>query len=88
MHEKLKDFTGIVQFIIYLAILLLSAGIAYATITSRLKVCEEKIVKTEADHDVVISLSAKLDNVSKDLQEIKADVKDIRRGIERHITNK
>jgi len=70
-----KDLVGPIQLAIYIFILLLSMGVAYARITDRLSVAEEKINATKTDHDLIVTIAQKVNAIEADVKELKDDVK-------------
>lgn len=82
----MKDgWITIAQFIIYVAVFLISAGIAYASLQSRIIGVEDKINVIRNDHDVLISLLPKLQAIEQDISEIKTDVREIKNSVDKHI---
>ena len=67
------------QFCIYVAVLLLTAGSIYATITTRLNYVETAVIEQKSDHDLLIALNAKLDALVADMKELKRDIKELRK---------
>jgi hypothetical protein len=76
-----KPNTNLWQFLIYIAILLISIGATYGTANSRLNFLEDCAKITSKDHDSVLLLSAKLDAIIDDIREIKTDIKEIKSKI-------
>ena len=73
-----SDKIGITQFVLYLAILVLSVGVSYGALTVRLNSLEEKTSKYQADHELILILNTKMDQLAMDLKEIKLDIKEIK----------
>jgi len=72
---NLKDYLQPVQFAIYLAILLLGCGIAYANLTSRISAVEKDYGAYRSDHDLLVQIATKMETVESDIKEIKIDLK-------------
>lgn len=83
--KSVKDYLGIVQFSIYLAILLLTAGVSYGLIRERLSNAELNIKELNKDHDTVVTINALISTMESDIREIKVDVKDLKKLVERHV---
>jgi len=80
-----KDLTGPIQLIIYIAILLLSAGVMFASITYRVNTCEKDIIELQSNHDLIVGISEKIVYMQQDIAEVKSDLKEIRKNVETHI---
>jgi hypothetical protein len=63
------------QFLVYVALLLISAGSCYATLAVRLANVEANIASYRTDHELLIRIDAKMDQVSVDMSELKATIK-------------
>lgn len=74
----LNDKLGITQFIVYLSIMILSIGVSYGAITIRLNVVEEKTMRYQNDHELILILNTKIDRLSEDLKDIKLDLKELK----------
>ena len=81
--ERIGKSINIIQFLIYIGLLILSVGVVYAKID--LKVCqlEQSALSSKEDHDNLIALNTKMNNMVEDIQEIKSDIKDIKNHYER-----
>lgn len=66
------------QFIIYIAILVLSVGITYGALNVKVSILEDSAVISSKDHDLITSIQTKLDFILDDLREIKLDLKAIK----------
>jgi len=85
--ERIGKSINIIQFLIYIGILILSVGVVYAKID--LKVCqlEQNASITKTDHDNIIALNTKMSSMNEDIQEIKSDIKDIKNHYERKLAS-
>ena len=88
MAEK-TQWLGWVQFAIYLSLLLISVGVTYGAIQSRLSTVETRIDELKTDHDLIVAMSQKVNSMEQTLAEIKTDLReinrDMKRGMDRHI---
>jgi len=75
MKDQIKNLLGPIQFLIYCAILLISAGICYATVVSRIVAIEKELIPYKSDHELLVKISTQIEFMSKDIKELKADVK-------------
>jgi len=55
--------------------MLLTIGIAYGVIQSRITALESVAIETKSDHDILIRISTNLETVQSDIKEIKRDLK-------------
>ena len=69
---------GILKFILYVAVLLLSMGASYGALNSRIETLEEKALKQQSAHELIVILNSKIDRLFLDLKEIKTDLKDLK----------
>ena len=70
--------TNTVQFIIYLATLVLAVGCCYGALVTRISTLESCAQNGIKDHDSVVSLIVKIDQISEDVKEIKQDLKELK----------
>lgn len=78
MSGRLSDnFDGKfwIQTVITLCTMLTCIGVAWGSYTSKISILEEKINRVQTDHDLLISVNAKLDIMLQDVGELKGDVK-------------
>ena len=75
MASEIKNLLGPAQFAIYCAILLLSTGIAYATIRERLNTVEKVVASLQTDHELLVKINTQIEFMSRDIKELKADMK-------------
>ena len=85
MSDTINKWIGPVQLAIYICILLLSCGIAYATLQNRLGNCEVRLTELKSDHDLIVGMAMKMNGIEQDINEIKADVKELKKSVDRHI---
>ena len=78
---NIKDYLQPVQFAIYLVILILGCGFAYANITSRISSVEKDFNVYKTDHDLLVQIATKVNILETDLKEIKKDVKELSKEI-------
>lgn len=78
-------WVNIGQFLIYIAVLLLSAGIAYASLQNRISTAEERLNELKSDHDVIIKISQNVDEMQRMIHELKIDVKELKGDVSKHI---
>ena len=69
------DKTINLQFITYIALILLSAGCSYGILSTRLSQVEANVSSYRTDHELLIRIDAKMDSVGCDLQELKTAIK-------------
>lgn len=67
------------QFIVYLALLVLTVGVTYGAMTVKVSALEDCAKISRSDHDIVLVVQSKLDGIIEDLKEIKSDIKDLKR---------
>jgi hypothetical protein len=82
---NIKDMVGPVQLCIYISILLISVGVAYASIATRLDGVEKATDTLGSNHDLIIQINEKINSIAIDVAELKIDIKDLRKNVERHI---
>ena len=66
------------QFIIYIALLILSVGVTYGALSIRVGNLEDCAVTSKKDHDIVLVIGSKLESIIEDLKEIKSDLKELK----------
>jgi hypothetical protein len=75
---SLSEKLGITNFAIYIIMLILGVGVTYGAITVRLNALEEKTQKYQNDHELILVLNTKMDQLSSDLREIKNDLRELK----------
>ena len=70
-----KEFSY-AQFFVGLAAMLISVGVCYGIIQNKIASLEMIAIETKSDHDLLIRISANLESVKADVQEIKKDLKE------------
>jgi hypothetical protein len=66
-----------VEFMIGLAAMLISVGVCYGILQTRIGTLENASLNNKSDHDLLISIATKIENMQKDITELKVDCKEM-----------
>jgi hypothetical protein len=77
----IKMNSWLLQTLITLATILVGISIAWGAYSSKIEGLEYDVARLQGDHDLLISLKAKIENIAEGVCEIKADLKDIKNKI-------
>ena len=76
MGDTIMLKKDVIQFIIYLAILVFGLGMSWAAYGARLAVLEKSAIIYNKDHDALIALDTKMDVLLRGMSELQKDLKD------------
>ena len=87
LKGKISSNISLMQFIIYIGILILTIGMLYAKIDLKVGELEKSELSSREDHHNIIALNTKINYMNENLQEIKSDIKDIKSHYERKVAS-
>jgi hypothetical protein len=70
-----------VQTLMTIGTILVGISIAWGAYSSKIEVLEKDVDKLQGDHDLLISLKVKIESISDGVNEMKCDLKDIKKVI-------
>lgn len=76
MGDSIVIKTWLIQFVVYILVLIFCLGMSWAAYGARISKVEQNITSYACDHDTLIELNTKVDLILKTVYEVQKDLKD------------
>lgn len=70
-EHTIQTFATLTHLVLALGTVVLACGIAYASLVQRVSAVESRIPAAERDHDLLVTISANIDSMKRDVNDLK-----------------